>query len=944
MTRTNFPKKPPTHLPSHKHRHGMDKCEDVISAAVREALKVFADTWTDPVDQVLAKAIRPIANAAGIDAVSIVRFSHTEGNTTFGQVYRWVGTHGEAIAAGEHLLSFQIDSGFGEWISGLRADECINATISQIAESQAELLKPFSVKSLLVAPLFSNGTLWGAAAFFSMSEEKHFDCESHLRSAAQILANFLIENDRARAAQEASASDKRESDRSLSIMKNILNALDTMIYVTNPKTDEILFINDNMKRHFSLDQAAVGDVCYKVLQKGKEKRCDFCPCHELDKDPSNTIEWVEQNPLTKRTYKNTDCYIDWPNGSKVHLQHSIDFTEALEKQSVLEKILNSMDFYIFVSDMETDEILFANKKMSEDYAQGREIRGEKCWKMFQKDQTGRCSFCKKGELAQNPFETMIWDRHSEYKDMILRVIDGTITWTDGRRVHLQRCMDITEAVHSNKATECRRKMAEALNMAATHFLHAGAPSLISEGMKAIADCMDIHRIYIWKSEAKDGDGFFANKYEWNDGIPAHKNPKLAKEGLHFANGYIWASDSFSNGMCINGPVSKMSGPDKESLLSHGIKSILQVPVNYEGQFWGLVSFDDCETERYFTDDEVHLLRTAGYMMVNTFIRNGYLEKLNQANKLNELMFDVSPLCNILWDKEYRVVSCNEAAVKLLEVKDKQEFIDKFLSFAPVRQPNGEPSIEKLNGCLKKAFTSGECTFGWTHQMANGSPMPTEITLKRVEHDGSRMVVAFMQDMRVINKIKNMEADIKWLEREAHKAYHDALTGIYNRYYLDSTINVTIRTLSKNAGTLTFMMADIDFFKLYNDTYGHIEGDKCLVAIADVIAKSMERTDDFVARFGGEEFAIALPNTDEEGARRVVTKIMNGLRQRAMPHSNSATSYVTISIGSVTGKVEPNNTFDDFLKIADEMLYRSKQSGRNQASFATLNEHQGGAAN
>jgi len=932
MTRTTSPKKPPTQMPN--CGQGEDNCEDAISSAVREALKVFADTWTDPVDQVLAKGIRPIANAAGIDAVSIVRFSHTEGNTAFGQVYRWVGTHGEAIAADEHLLSFQIDSGFGEWISGLRADECINATISQIAESQAELLKPFSVKSLFVAPLFSNGALWGAAAFFSMSEEKHFDCESHLRSAAQLLANFLIENDRTRAAQAASASDKQELDRTVSIMKNILNSLDTMIYVTDPKTDEILFVNDNMKKHFGIGQSAIGEVCYKILQKGKEKRCDFCPCHELDKDPSKTIEWVEHNPLTKRTYKNTDSYIDWPNGSKVHLQHSIDFTEAIDKQGVLETILDSMDFYIFVSDMETDEILFANKKMSEDYSQGRDVRGEKCWKMFHSDQTGRCPFCKKGELAQSPFETIAWETHNEYKDMILRVIDSTITWTDGRRVHLQRGLDITESVQSSKATDRRRKMAEALNTSASLFLsNAGRPSLLSEGIKALADCMDVHRIYIWKSEAKEGDGFFANKYEWNDGVPAHKNLKLAKEGLHFADGYIWGTDSFSNGMCINGPVSKMSGPDKDSLASHGVKSILQVPVNYEGQFWGLVSFDDCETERYFTDDEVHLLRTASYMMVNTFIRNGYFEKLNQANKLNEMMFDASPLCHILWDKEYRVVSCNEAAVKLLEVKDKQEFVDKFLSFAPIRQPNGEPSIEKLQGCLKKAFARGECTFEWTHQLENGSPLPMEMTLKRVENDGSHMVVAFIKDMRSIKKMKNMEADIKWLEREAHKAYHDALTGIYNRYYLDTTISTVLRTLSRREGTLTFMMADIDFFKLYNDTYGHIEGDKCLVAIADIIAKAMDRTDDFVARFGGEEFAIALPNTDEESARRVVAKIMDGLRQCAIPHSSSATGYVTISIGAVTGKVGPNNTFDDFLKVADEMLYRSKQGGRNQASFA-----------
>jgi len=880
-----------------------------------------------------------VARAASVEAVSVFRHFGQEDSGMIAQTHRWVGAKGGVVAPDERLVSLQIDSVIGEWISRLGADECINVTISQVEGHLADLLKSFGVKSLLLAPLFSRGSLWGAAAFADLSEERHFGCEPQLRFAAQLLGNYLIEDEMASAAAEASASLMQESDRSMKIMKNILDGLAEMVYVTDPKTDKILFINDYMKNHFGLGQSAgVGDVCYKILQKDMDKRCDFCPCHELDKDPSKRVEWTERSTLTNRVYRNTDSYIDWPDGSKVHLQHSVDFTEGLEKQGILEKVLNSMDFYIFVSDLETDEILFANNKMSEDYAPGRDVRGEKCWNIFHRGQTGRCAFCKKGELAQNPSETIVWEMRNEYKDMMLLVIDGTITWSDGRKVHLQRCKDITEAQTHEKALERRRRMAEALNMAASLFLtHAGGPlgSMLGEGMKAIADCMDVHRVYIWKSETKDGASYFANKLEWNDGRPEHKNPKLAKEGMHSADEYLWGCESFSNGMCINGPVSKMLGPEKENLLMHNMKSVLLVPVNYEGKFWGIVSFDDCETERYFTDDEVHMLRTASCMMVNTYIRKEYLEKLNQANKLNEMMFDASPLCNILWDKEYRVIGCNVAAVALLEAKSKQDFIDTFLSLAPSRQPNGEPSTEKIKGCLKKAFTRGECTFEWMHQLPNGSPLPMEMTLKRVERDGSHAVVAFIKDMRSAKKIKNMEADIRWLEREAHKAYHDALTGIHNRHYLDSTIAVVMRTLSRSSGTLTFMMADIDFFKLFNDTYGHVEGDKCLAAIAGVISKATERTDDFVARFGGEEFAIVLPNTDEDGAKRIAAKITEGLRQCNMPHSGSPFGCVTISIGVVTGKVDNTHTFDDFLKIADEMLYQAKQSGRNKASFYAL---------
>ena len=112
-------------------------------------------------------------------------------------------------------------------------------------------------------------------------------------------------------------------------LANILNGLDTMIYVTNPNTDEILFVNDNMKRHFGLEGDGIGRICYQVLQKGLDKRCDFCPCFRLDKDPGQVVVREERSTLTDRIYHNTARYIPWPNGEMVHMQHSVDMTELI---------------------------------------------------------------------------------------------------------------------------------------------------------------------------------------------------------------------------------------------------------------------------------------------------------------------------------------------------------------------------------------------------------------------------------------------------------------------------------------------------------------------------------------------------------------------------------------------------------------------------------------
>jgi signal transduction histidine kinase len=92
-----------------------------------------------------------------------------------------------------------------------------------------------------------------------------------------------------------------------------------------------------MKRHYNIKGDCVGQFCYKILQEGKDQRCDFCPCHKLDKDPDSIIVWEEHNSLMKRIYRNTDRYIEWPNGANVHIQSSIDVTELISAKEQAEQ-------------------------------------------------------------------------------------------------------------------------------------------------------------------------------------------------------------------------------------------------------------------------------------------------------------------------------------------------------------------------------------------------------------------------------------------------------------------------------------------------------------------------------------------------------------------------------------------------------------------------------
>jgi diguanylate cyclase (GGDEF)-like protein len=162
---------------------------------------------------------------------------------------------------------------------------------------------------------------------------------------------------------------------------------------------------------------------------------------------------------------------------------------------------------------------------------------------------------------------------------------------------------------------------------------------------------------------------------------------------------------------------------------------------------------------------------------------------------------------------------------------------------------------------------------------------------------------------------------------------DQLTGIYNRRYFDGNLKKIIKSHSRTNSTFSLLMLDIDFFKNYNDTYGHDAGDNCLRTIAVAIAKCITRDEDFVARYGGEEFVVVLPNTDINGVNLIAKKILEKVCECRIPNEASdIADYVTISIGGTTGVVKHLQSGSDYIKCADKALYESKKNGRNKYTF------------
>ena len=609
------------------------------------------------------------------------------------------------------------------------------------------------------------------------------------------------------------------------------------------------------------------------------------------------------------------------------------FSEKLESLDKSNSIFNAMHSYVYVTEPETDKLLFVNESMTKGFGlTGTEMVGEYCWKIFHSDFKGRCSFCPKHKLEKKPGEIVIWEDYNNTTKRFYRHIDQIIEWPEGRRVHFQQCDDITDIMEAEEALRHREGLMGALNGAAMMFLTLHEDEFeatFDKGMKKIADCVGVGRINIWKNKVAGGLLELENQYEWRD-----TSEKFGEHVTHpitfsYAEG-PWDMDSLAHGECLDCPVDSLTQEQREALDLGDSKSIFLIPVHTQGSFWGFVSFCNCLDDQGFAEEEVDILRSASLMMVVAFVRIEHLENLSDAHERTLLMLDTMPLGCTMWDPDLRVFDCNDATIKLFGMGSKQECLDRFLELSPKYQPNGKRSDEMALDLLQVAFNEGIFTTNWMHQKLDGSPIPTEMTLVRTEYQEKTVVVCYVRDLR---DIKTLEEK---LEQEIDRAYCDGLTGIFNRRYFDENLKRLVRTLTRSGGELSLMMIDIDYFKYFNDFYGHVEGDACLRTVAEILNETVNRGDDFVARYGGEEFAIVMPNTDSDGARLIAERLIETLHRRKIPHEKSKVSnIVTVSVGIATGRVTQNSQPDEFVMHADEMLYSSKQNGRNKCTCTNM---------
>ena len=268
-----------------------------------------------------------------------------------------------------------------------------------------------------------------------------------------------------------------------------------------------------------------------------------------------------------------------------------------------------------------------------------------------------------------------------------------------------------------------------------------------------------------------------------------------------------------------------------------------------------------------------------------------------------------------------IVECNPQVLKMLSY-DEEDLLGKNI-FTFIESDN----LKKIPSQLGRLL-AGETVFVERKiRTGSGAYLHCEQSGRKINDD---LIILLYRDIteRKIAEIALEQAN-QALQRLAHI---DGLTRIANRRKFDQVLTIEWQRMKREKKQLGLILGDIDFFKQYNDIYGHQSGDDCLKRVASALASAVHRPADLVARYGGEEFVVLLPDTDLPGTRKLAENMLRKVSSLQLPHAGSGPiKYVTVSLGIASVDPRHYSSEKEFIDLADQGLYRAKENGRNQIS-------------
>jgi len=307
-----------------------------------------------------------------------------------------------------------------------------------------------------------------------------------------------------------------------------------------------------------------------------------------------------------------------------------------------------------------------------------------------------------------------------------------------------------------------------------------------------------------------------------------------------------------------------------------------------------------------------------------------------------LLFDYADIAMIVLDQEGYYLDYNRAYYQLMGYSNKEQ-LTRFhpKNVSPDRQPDGQDSLEKANQMITIAFKQGSHNFEWQHRRPDGFCFLSYVTLEIISYNNQSCLLATIRDISEQRKLERLvEKQTKALAIQNAELEHlssiDSLTNLFNRRKFDAIYSYLWQQAVRNKCQLGVLYIDVDFFKLYNDNYGHLHGDTCLQRIANVLKQSLKRKSDVIARYGGEEFIMLIYDCDAYFIQMLAKEINEQIRQEEIAHNFSQGSFhVTVSIGVALCFPEQYTNSKELIDVADKMLYLAKKSGKDCYKFMNL---------
>ncbi len=306
----------------------------------------------------------------------------------------------------------------------------------------------------------------------------------------------------------------------------------------------------------------------------------------------------------------------------------------------------------------------------------------------------------------------------------------------------------------------------------------------------------------------------------------------------------------------------------------------------------------------------------------------------------EALYAAAPVALGLVDREGRFVNANRALIRLLGLEGMPLAGQPVARYFAVQQLDVPGMFTRL--------AAGESIADQALPL-NGRYY--QVTIQAVRDDGLDQLIGMTLAITDVTEQHRLRQELAEANqrmalanaRLSELADNDYLTGLPNRRRFDETLQAEVARCRRDGRALSLMLLDIDFFKRYNDHYGHQAGDECLRRLAQLLRNGLFRTSDLACRYGGEEFAVILPGLDSPAAEDVAERLRERLLAAAVPHETAPTQCITASIGisTLNGSdlsqlgLAPAESATQLLAAADRRLYMAKRGGRNQVSVATL---------